>query len=140
MSNMSHQIMNHDELKTYLELIGGVKSPNWRYSPSSAAGDNFTVITDPNFFSVDCGWYGLIKDLINELIELGWDKEIHQVKEKFGGLRFYVGSVDDAMQLVIRKYENRSYETCEVCGVPGQRRPGGWVATLCDTHFEQRSV
>ena len=74
------------------------------------------------------------------MIEAGWDKEVHQVKEKYGTLRFYTGGATDKMYEIIREYERLSAVTCEVCGEVGQIRPGGWVATLCDTHYEQRSV
>jgi hypothetical protein len=78
--------------------------------------------------------------MIAELIEAGWDKEIHQVKQKFGTLRFYTGGATDKMYEIIREYERVSAVTCEVCGEPGEIRSGGWIETLCETHFEQRSV
>jgi len=130
-------MMNYDELKSYLESIGGLKYPKWRLVSNE---DAFTIITDPHFFEIESGWYALVKDLIAKLIELGWDKEIHQVKQKYGGLRFYTGATSDEMHTAIRKYENLSYETCEVCGEPGEVRPGGWIETLCDVHYDQTSV
>jgi hypothetical protein len=130
-------MMNYDELKSYLESIGGLKYPKWR---SVDETDSFNIITDPHFFEIESGWYVLVKDLIAKLIELGWDKEIHQVKQKYGGLRFYTGATSDEMRTVIREYENLSYKTCEVCGEPGEVRPGGWIETLCDTHYDQTSV
>jgi len=130
-------MMNYDELKNYLESIGGLKYPKWRLASNE---DAFTIITDPHFFEIESGWYALVKDLIAKLIELGWDKEIHQVKQKYGGLRFYTGATSDEMHTAIREYENLSYKTCEVCGEPGEVRPGGWIETLCDTHYDQTSV
>ena len=129
--------LTHEELTNYLESIGGLKSPKWRLDDS---GENFITITDPHFFEIGAGWYGLIKNMIGEMIEAGWDKEVHQVKEKYGTLRFYTGGATDKMYEIIRQYERVSAVTCEVCGEVGQIRPGGWVATLCDTHYEQRSV
>lgn len=63
--------------------------------------------------------------------------EIHQpvaaqVKEKFGGLRFYVNNCDDYAYGVIAMAESMSYRTCEICGNAGSRRSGGWIKTLCD--------
>lgn len=55
-----------------------------------------------------------------------------QVKEKFGGLRFYVDNCDDYTRGVIALAESMSYRTCEYCGNKGHRRSGGWVKTLCD--------
>ena len=128
--------ITHKELTNYLESIGGLKCPKWRLDDT---GDNFVTVTDPYFFETGAGWYGLIKNLIVELLEVGWDKEVHQVKEKYGTLRFYTGGATDKMYEIIREYERASAVTCEVCGEVGQIRPGGWVATLCDTHYEQRS-
>ena len=129
--------LTHEELTNYLESIGGLKSPKWRLDDT---GEDFVTVTDPYFFEIDSGWYGLIKNLIVELLEAGWDKEVHQVKEKYGTLRFYTGGATDKMYEIIRQYERVSAVTCEVCGEVGQIRPGGWIKTLCDTHFEQRSV
>lgn len=55
-----------------------------------------------------------------------------QVKEKFGGLRFYIGSGSPEIYGMIRMAEAMSFRTCEDCGNPGQTRPGGWIRTLCD--------
>lgn len=55
-----------------------------------------------------------------------------QVKEKFGGLRFYMTSESDAISAAIKEAESASYRTCELCGAPGKRRGGGWIQTLCD--------
>lgn len=43
------------------------------------------------WISLDAGWYPLIVDLNSKLAALDPDYEIHQVKEKFGTLRFYFG-------------------------------------------------
>ena len=86
------------------------------------------------------GWYQLMHDLLEELIKTDWDKDIHQVKEKFGGLRFYVGGASDEVHDIISRYEALSYETCEVCGEHGEVRKDafGWWKTLCDKHQEEK--
>jgi hypothetical protein len=61
-----------------------------------------------------------------------------QVKEKFGGLRFYVDRSDSAVDALISMAESMSYRTCEVCGSPGKSRNGGWIRTLCDTHAAEQ--
>jgi hypothetical protein len=114
------------ELEKYLESIGGVI--DWRNR----------IYTTPKIFQVDEGWYPLIQNLIQELVELGWDKKISQVKEKFGGLRFYTDNTTDEMKKVISKYEILSYETCEICGGKGKLRTDlAWHSTLCDEHYEE---
>lgn len=84
------------------------------------------------------GWVPLIDELIQELIALGWDKDCQQIKEKFGGLRFYIGSGTDAIWDAIVRAEERSYEVCEDCGAPGTVRKGGWWKTRCDACHESR--
>jgi len=59
-----------------------------------------------------------------------------QVKEKFGGLRFYVQAATDAHYQYISFAESMSYRTCEQCGAPGKRYTDGWHTTLCDIHAE----
>ena len=59
-----------------------------------------------------------------------------QVKEKFGGLRFYVNGATDKHWNYISVAENMSYRTCEECGAPGKRYTDGWHRTLCDIHAE----
>ena len=61
-----------------------------------------------------------------------------QVKEKFGGLRFYTNGYTDEIGAMIRMAESMSYRTCEVCGNPGHSNNYGWISTLCDTHRLER--
>ena len=57
-----------------------------------------------------------------------------QVKEKFGGLRFYSDGGDDQISGMVRMAESWAANTCETCGAPGKSRNGGWIRTLCDVH------
>ena len=112
----------------YLSEIGGITySHNRQFS-----------ITAPNQFNVSSGWYPLLYDLIKELVDNGWNKEITQVKEKFGGLRFYISMDNDkTLQDIITKYEKLSYKICEKCGEPGELRDDiCWLRTLCDVHHK----
>lgn len=63
---------------------------------------------------------------------------IQQIKEKFGGMRFYVDKCSHDQDLAISFAEAMSNRCCEVCGKPGKHRQGGWVKTLCDDHFKAR--
>ena len=55
-----------------------------------------------------------------------------QVKEKFGGLRFYVDGADNEVYGMITMAEAMSYVTCEQCGNPGSlHHRGGWLKTVC---------
>ena len=57
-----------------------------------------------------------------------------QVKEKFGGLRFYVQAATDKHYNYISFAESMSYRTCEECGASGKTYTDGWHRTLCDIH------
>lgn len=59
---------------------------------------------------------------------------VSQVKEKYGGLRFYVDYGDDSVYGMIRMAESMSYRTCEECGNPGEPNSEGWIRTRCETH------
>ena len=64
--------------------------------------------------------------------------EVHQIKEKFGGLRFYAENLSKHAQGAVRMAEAMAERTCEYCGKPGELRHGGWVKTLCDEHEAER--
>ena len=84
--------------------------------------------------AVGDGWYDIIDKLSEKLESYGIVAE--QVKEKFGGLRFYIGGcskeIFDEVYGHIREAEKLASQTCEVCGKPGKSRGGGWIKTLCD--------
>lgn len=83
------------------------------------------------------GWLPIVDRLMARLIELGWDRDCHQIKEKFGGLRFYIGAQPEDLYQAICQAEDESMRTCETCGAPGERRYGGWIKTLCDEHAKK---
>lgn len=55
-----------------------------------------------------------------------------QVKEKFGGLRFYYSGGDEYVDGLVAMAEALSYVTCEQCGKVGKPNEIGWIVTLCD--------
>ena len=97
------------------------------------------------------GWADLVNGLCKTIDQhLAWKNKndpeagyIHvvQIKEKFGGLRFYYDDfskekdfIDDAVSLA----ETMSYHICEQCGATGKTRNDiGWIRTLCDNHYHQ---
>jgi hypothetical protein len=116
-------------MNEFLQSIGGFKNGfNLESNP----------ITDSDFFEVGLGWFPLIKDLITDLIELGWNKEVCQVKEKFGGLRFYINAATSEAHKRISQAEIESMSICEVTGKPGKLRTDiGWYRTLCDEEYNK---
>ena len=91
--------------------------------------------TSYELFGIECGpgWKCLIDPLIRRCRREG--VEIHQVKEKFGGLRFYTGPASDSLLAAIDDAEDLSFYVCESCGAPGYPTTTGygWILTLCDT-------
>jgi len=62
-----------------------------------------------------------------------------QVKEKFGGLRFYVNSASVEIYAMLNFAEHLSYSICEFCGsMKNIKHSKGWIITACqeciDTH------
>lgn len=109
-------------------------------------------------FECGDGWYNLLDELMGKIKELDKEKvvKVNQIKEKFGGLRFYIqgsfvidflgqgtlempdkedGTPKDVHEL-IRAYQDKSYSVCEVCGKEGQlcMTKGRWYKTVCKEH------
>ena len=86
------------------------------------------------------GWAGLIDKIFDAADSTGRPMNVHQVKEKFGGLRFYFSVHKDAYQVIdeaISAAETESFAICETCGEPGELRTnerGSWVFTACEEH------
>lgn len=97
---------------------------------------------------IECqnGWYVLIDVLchriqryVNACLEKqasipAYDVQVRavQVKEKFGGLRFYTNYSDDYVDGLIDLAEELSYNICEACGsMNNVIQTKGWIFTLC---------
>jgi len=74
--------------------------------------------------------------------EKEWQVEATQVKEKFGGLRFYINGGDDHIYGMIGLAEHMSYGICEMCGTTENvsSGKGGWVKYLCPKCKEERET
>lgn len=87
-------------------------------------------------FAVGDGWAPLVERLLVAAQERGFTREnfeVIQVKQKFGGLRFYVRGGDASFGELLAEAEKESFTICERCG--GQPaslvRPRYWSTTLC---------
>ena len=105
-----------------------------------------------------CGWgvgpgwqellYTLCKHIEDTLNRYGVPKDmfvVAQVKEKFGGLRFYyewkatddvtmqnrIGLANEDVKEWTRSAEQKADATCEVCGKPGKLIRTGWWKVRC---------
>jgi hypothetical protein len=94
-------------------------------------------------FEHEDGWFDILWRLCEGLEPLvaeferttGLKFEVRQVKEKFGGLRFYVNCRrNEAICQRIGIAMEEAYRTCEVCGQPGRQREGAYSKTVCDEH------
>lgn len=92
---------------------------------------------------IPTGWHiafgeKMIKELNKILIQGHYQKKytIVQVKEKFGGLRWYDNGVPLSMlkdyYAWMHKYEDLSEVTCIYCGQPGTMRQSSWISPYCD--------
>ena len=90
-------------------------------------------------FYIGYGWWPRIKKLCEDITEvLNHSKcsgfMVDQVKEKFGGLRFYVSNDNDEIKSLIYEAESDCSKICETCGKEGSpdNTPSGrWIKTLC---------
>lgn len=104
----------------------------------------YEIAQPPCLSDLPEGWVGIVDDLIADLIELGWDKDLQQIKEKFAGLRFYIGGGEydnetwEAISNRIRQAEQESLKTCGVCGSDEGRTVGrDYYTTLCPQHAKE---
>ena len=115
------------------------------------------MFTEPyGGFAIGPGWWPVIETLCTNIQNhIDWKQEqkekynrgegceqviVAQIKEKFGGLRFYYNGGDDAIDGMVRMAESWAARSCEECGSPGKARSGGWIRTLCDFHEEQHQL
>lgn len=118
-------------------------------------------------FAVGQGWWPILEELCARIqSHINWRNEtrgillkdnpnnrpipeeipqvvVEQIKEKFGGLRFYYQGGDDYVHGLVSMAESWASVTCEECGSIGKRRDGGWVRTLCDHHeneYQERKL
>lgn len=105
------------------------------------------------------GWIkllGILSGLIDEKLEQksilsNRDKSkvfkgFSQIKEKFGGARFYVHGIssekdvvlEEELRALISDAERISFCICEQCGDSGElRSANGWKMTLCEKHYDE---
>ena len=86
------------------------------------------------------GWLSLLHDLCLRL-QTYLDTNpgipqvvVLQVKEKYGGLRFYIAGGDQFCRVTVDTAEEASLKICEVCGQPGVLVGKRWVSVRCDEH------
>lgn len=88
------------------------------YPPEvQAIVDRIPTTWGSRHLSIGPGWYSIVVALDRAIAALYPDYEVHQVKEKFGGLRYYCEhSSDPAVQTLVYAAEKLTATTCESCG------------------------
>lgn len=86
----------------------------------------------------EAGWFGLLAELDADLVRLDREYILQQVKEKYGGLRYYAetsvpdAAIRDAFHERIDDAERASRSVCERCARPGfLHERSDWLRTLC---------
>ena len=96
-------------------------------------------------FACGDGWFTLVDTLCARL-QFETDRNgapqvvAAQVKEKFGGLRFYVRHATDQQSGMIDMAVALSAHICEVCGHPGQVLVHGVAMTRCPEHTPEGAI
>lgn len=89
------------------------------------------------------GWHDLVRKLCEDIMALdpGPDFKADQIKEKFGGLRFYASGYPEDEEktkkiwALINEAEAESYKICEECGSRDNVTvEGSWIRALCGKH------
>lgn len=89
------------------------------------------------------GWDQLVCQLIENIVSISSNEiKVLQIKEKFGGLRFYYTTLRDGdliscgkkeIKDLVDAAENKSYSVCQDCGLEGSQCSNqGWIFTLCE--------
>jgi len=96
-------------------------------------------------YGAECqpGWFPMIYELTKKVSDIAkrdkTETQVVQIKEKFGGLRYYINSGTYDILKLVGKYEDKSYKICEVCGKPGKiDESKHWLRTLCAKHTKER--
>jgi hypothetical protein len=89
-----------------------------------------------DYRGLECGdgWFDLIDQLCADIMATNPPENLRadQVKEKFGGLRFYASGITKEIYKLIDKAETKSFHICERCGSTAHvTNEGGWLSTLC---------
>ena len=86
-------------------------------------------------FDLPEGWEDLMEELceaLEPIFAANEELSVGQVKEKFGGLRFYIDGYSDEAEKAIHAAEIKSTKTCQFCGEPGTLiSERGWWMTIC---------
>jgi hypothetical protein len=105
-----------------------------------------------SYFEINEGWKELVEEITSkiEVVNNKYSPSSYiraaQVKQKFGGLRYYI-SIEEIDEQDVRyvydmiaEAEKRSFTICEYCSSPAKNTTGRHyhVETVCDEHRTSR--
>ena len=110
-------------------------------------------------FCVGDGWYHILETLCRRIQAVIDNREQHilwlqkegreiniepipqvvvaQIKEKFGGLRFYYDGGNEEISGMVEMAESWAIQSCETCGNRGKMRGRSWFYVACDEHAKE---
>lgn len=102
--------------------------------------DNFHPDFVPNFW-IGPGWMPLVFDTHKKLSEIDSNYLVYQIKEKFGGLRYYAEPIHpentELFISIIGDAETKSFSVCELCSQHAQVQKDKYLfRTLCVDCFK----
>lgn len=141
------------------DILEGKLHSDFPFMKRPVMGTDGTTVNNNYAFGCEVGdgWYELLNELCEKITDIyshyGAEPDIviDQVKEKYGGLRFYyhregitedeTASIEINHQIedIVQQFEDRSEYICEECGQEGILRDDlPWMATLCEHCYKNR--
>lgn len=141
-------MMEHDEFVSYLEtkfpemysdVYCGIESVDgWQHIIISLSENIYSHVKNNNRMRESLMKQNPYAYDIPEHLEF---PKVAQIKEKFGGLRFYIDGGDQYIRGLIDMAEMWAANTCEICGERGEHRDdAGSLSTLCQKHYEEKKL
>ena len=138
----AEELNNKENNKFLLSLYGWLIPRNdWTGEVVNDYDYSYTLMDDfPIGWRKAFGW-----EMINEINDIVEEYHLDdfypiQIKEKFGGLRFYTVPTIDLIYKIINKYEKMSYRICIECGKPAKWVSTGWISPWCDEHKDKKDI
>lgn len=128
-------------MKSYLE------EKLYKKYPKIFRQRNLSITDTAMCFGIECGdgWYDLI-DILCFLLQNSVKNnhpqvEAVQVKEKFGGLRFYADNCDEYQEGLIKFAEYFSNKICEFCGTTKNvGTTKNYIFTICKECYKKEKL
>lgn len=129
--------MTNEDINNKYPFLDPRNSDEWAYG--NCEGDSW-------FEECPDGWRNIFLDMCEKIKAVLEENnlpleslKVHQVKEKWGTLRFYYECPDivrESMRDIACHYEDISYQTCIMCGERATKISKRWISPYCDKCFK----